>query len=115
MYCSYILSKTIKLDVAKFCSVLHLFIILNDINGRISAGGSNSFLKENTCIQFRKGSIIYLQLVDILLSLHSCSLRVCQGLYDSALVSAWEDWDGKHGSENDHPKEFPENQVCFLL
>ncbi|XP_075520586.1 serine/threonine-protein kinase haspin homolog isoform X1 [Primulina tabacum] len=41
-------------------------------------------------------------------------LRVCQGLYDSALVSAWEDWDGKHGSENDHPKEFPENQ-CYVV
>ncbi|XP_073129587.1 serine/threonine-protein kinase haspin homolog isoform X2 [Henckelia pumila] len=41
-------------------------------------------------------------------------LRVCQGLYDSALVSAWENWDGKHGSENDHPKEFPENQ-CYVV
>lgn len=40
-----------------------------------------------------------------------CSLRVCQGSYDPALVRAWEYWDEKHGSENDHPKEFPEKQV----
>lgn len=40
-----------------------------------------------------------------------CSLRVCQGPYDPALVKAWEYWDEKHGSENDHPKEFPEKQV----
>lgn len=39
------------------------------------------------------------------------SLRVCQGPYDPALVKAWEYWDEKHGSENDHPKEFPEKQV----
>lgn len=44
----------------------------------------------------------------------SHSLRVCQGYYDSCLISAWEDWDGKHGSENDHPKEFPADQVCTL-
>lgn len=32
------------------------------------------------------------------------------------LIRAWEDWDDKHGSENDHPKEFPEKQVsCFNL
>lgn len=40
--------------------------------------------------------------------------RVCQGLYDEVLVQAWEDWDHKHNSENDHPNEFPEQQVsCF--
>lgn len=38
-------------------------------------------------------------------------MRVCQGHYDASLLKAWEDWDGKHGSENDHPKEFPEKQV----
>jgi len=27
------------------------------------------------------------------------------------LVKAWDYWDEKHGSENDHPKEFPEKQV----
>lgn len=42
--------------------------------------------------------------------------RVCQGAYDPALIRAWEDWDQKHGSENDHPKEFPDKQVsCFYL
>ena len=40
--------------------------------------------------------------------------KVCQGPYDKALIRAWEDWDDKHGSENDHPKDFPEKQVpCF--
>uniref|UniRef100_A0A7N0TF46 non-specific serine/threonine protein kinase n=1 Tax=Kalanchoe fedtschenkoi TaxID=63787 RepID=A0A7N0TF46_KALFE len=33
--------------------------------------------------------------------------RVCQGPYDAALIKAWEDWDEKCGSENDHPKDFP--------
>jgi len=42
--------------------------------------------------------------------------RVCQGLYDADLIRAWEDWDRKHNSENDHPKEFPEQQVsCFTV
>lgn len=45
----------------------------------------------------------------------SNSLRVCQGSYDAVLVKAWEDWDEKHGSENDHPKEFPEKQVSFCI
>lgn len=42
-----------------------------------------------------------------------CSVRVCQGAYDASLIKAWEDWDAKNGSENDHPKEFPEKQVLF--
>lgn len=41
-------------------------------------------------------------------------IRVCQGPYDSALIKAWEDWDAKHSSENDHPKEFPDNQ-CYVV
>lgn len=45
----------------------------------------------------------------------SNSLRVCQGSYDAALIKAWEDWDEKHGSENDHPKEFPEKQVSLCI
>ncbi|KAL8527684.1 hypothetical protein ACS0TY_005503 [Phlomoides rotata] len=40
--------------------------------------------------------------------------RVCQGGYDSALISAWENWDAKHGSENDHPGEFPKDQ-CYAI
>ncbi|XP_078443477.1 protein kinase superfamily protein isoform X2 [Wolffia australiana] len=44
-------------------------------------------------------------------------LRVCHGNYGSALINAWEDWDAKHVSENDHPKDFSENQryVVFVL
>lgn len=40
-------------------------------------------------------------------------LSVCQGPYDVSLIRAWEEWDTKHVSENDHPKEFPEKQVDF--
>ncbi|KAK7397081.1 hypothetical protein VNO78_18248 [Psophocarpus tetragonolobus] len=40
--------------------------------------------------------------------------RVCQGPYDAALIQAWEDWDLKHGSENDHPKDFPDKQ-CYVV
>ena len=40
---------------------------------------------------------------------------MCQGSYDALLIKAWEDWDEKHGSENDHPKEFPEKQVSFCI
>ncbi|RDY14511.1 Serine/threonine-protein kinase haspin-like protein, partial [Mucuna pruriens] len=40
--------------------------------------------------------------------------RVCQGPYDAALIRAWENWDLKHGSENDHPKEFPDKQ-CYVV
>ncbi|KAK7311222.1 hypothetical protein RJT34_09225 [Clitoria ternatea] len=36
--------------------------------------------------------------------------RICQGPYDPALIRAWEDWDHKHSSENDHPREFPNKQ-----
>ncbi|XP_074576235.1 serine/threonine-protein kinase haspin homolog [Curcuma longa] len=39
---------------------------------------------------------------------------ICQGPYDDGLISAWEDWDAVHGSENDHPKEFVENQ-CYIV
>lgn len=45
----------------------------------------------------------------------SYSLKVCQGSYDGTLIKAWEDWDEKNGSENDHPKEFPEKQVAYCL
>lgn len=41
-------------------------------------------------------------------------IRVCQGPYDPSLIQAWEDWDEKHSSENDHPKEFPEKQVSHV-
>ncbi|XP_042401614.1 serine/threonine-protein kinase haspin homolog isoform X1 [Zingiber officinale] len=39
---------------------------------------------------------------------------ICRGPYDDGLISAWEDWDAVHGSENDHPKEFVENQ-CYIV
>lgn len=40
--------------------------------------------------------------------------RVCQGPYDPYLISAWEDFDAKRGSENDHPKEFTSEQ-CYIV
>ncbi|XAR52751.1 Non-specific serine/threonine protein kinase [Bertholletia excelsa] len=46
--------------------------------------------------------------------IETIELRVCQGPYNAALIRAWEEWDGKHGSENDHPKEFPEDQ-CYVV
>ncbi|KAL6517865.1 hypothetical protein OROMI_033566 [Orobanche minor] len=46
--------------------------------------------------------------------IQTLDLRVCQGYYDPALISAWEDWDGKHGSENDHPKDFSADQ-CYVV
>uniref|UniRef100_A0A0D9X1Z6 non-specific serine/threonine protein kinase n=1 Tax=Leersia perrieri TaxID=77586 RepID=A0A0D9X1Z6_9ORYZ len=39
---------------------------------------------------------------------------VCQGPYDPSLVCAWEDWDAKWGSENDHPNEFS-NEQCYIV
>lgn len=58
------------------------------------------------------GATSYANICVILLS---NSLRVCQGSYDAVLIKAWEDWDEKHGSENDHPKEFPEKQVSLCI
>ncbi|KAF8679156.1 hypothetical protein HU200_045922 [Digitaria exilis] len=40
--------------------------------------------------------------------------RVCQGPYDPSLISAWEDYDTKRGSENDHPKDFTSEQ-CYIV
>eukprot|EP00250_Pteridium_aquilinum_P000063 c10082_g1_i1 orf=269-2662(-) len=42
-------------------------------------------------------------------------VKVCQGLYDQALINAWEEWNTKHESENDHPKVFPKNQLYMLF
>ncbi|KAK8994254.1 hypothetical protein V6N11_045353 [Hibiscus sabdariffa] len=49
--------------------------------------------------------------------IETIDLKVCQGLYDASLIRAWEKWDEKNGSENDHPKEFPEKQryLVFVL
>ncbi|RLN34288.1 hypothetical protein C2845_PM03G14060 [Panicum miliaceum] len=43
--------------------------------------------------------------------------RVCRGPYDPYLISAWEDYDAKCGSENDHPKDFTSEQryIVFVL
>ncbi|KAJ1393300.1 Protein kinase domain [Sesbania bispinosa] len=46
--------------------------------------------------------------------IESIEFKVCQGSYDAALIRAWEDWDDRHGSENDHPKEFPDKQ-CYVV
>ena len=41
-----------------------------------------------------------------------CTLRVCDGTYDDSMIRAWDQWDKKHISENDHPTEFAEKQVA---
>ncbi|KAG1327615.1 serine/threonine-protein kinase haspin [Cocos nucifera] len=70
-----------------------LSLTLNGLRGQ--QGEANS---KNACIGF----------------IETKDFRVCQGAYDAGLVSAWEDWDAKHGSENDHPKEFSEEQ-CYIV
>ncbi|XP_052163436.1 serine/threonine-protein kinase haspin homolog [Oryza glaberrima] len=39
---------------------------------------------------------------------------VCQGPYDPSLICAWEDWDAKCCSENDHPNDFS-NEQCYIV
>ncbi|GMJ11734.1 Haspin-related gene [Hibiscus trionum] len=46
--------------------------------------------------------------------IETIDLKVCRGLYGAALISAWERWDEKNRSENDHPKEFPEKQLYLV-
>ncbi|KAL1350759.1 serine/threonine-protein kinase haspin homolog [Arachis hypogaea] len=46
--------------------------------------------------------------------IQSLEFKVCQGPYDATLIQAWEAWDEKRGSENDHPKDFPEKQ-CYVV
>ncbi|KAK3017003.1 hypothetical protein RJ639_006569 [Escallonia herrerae] len=46
--------------------------------------------------------------------IETIALRVCQGTYDAALIRAWEEWDWKHGSENDHPNQFSDQQ-CYVV
>ncbi|KAI3806484.1 hypothetical protein L1987_22391 [Smallanthus sonchifolius] len=48
--------------------------------------------------------------------IQTLSLRVCDGAYDDDMIRAWEEWDKKHFSENDHPTEFAEKQrfVVFV-
>lgn len=43
-----------------------------------------------------------------------CSLRVCDGVYDDAMLRAWDEWDTKHISENDRPTEFAKKQVSNI-
>ncbi|CAD5195389.1 unnamed protein product [Musa acuminata subsp. malaccensis] len=70
-----------------------LSLTLNNLKG--TRGETN---KENACTGFIETKDFY----------------VCQGAYDPGLISAWEDWDARHSSENDHPKEFTEKQ-CFIV
>ncbi|CAL9125260.1 unnamed protein product, partial [Musa textilis] len=70
-----------------------LSLTLNNLKG--TRGETN---KENACTGFIKTKDFY----------------VCQGAYDPGLISAWEEWDAKHSSENDHPKEFTEKQ-CYIV
>ncbi|KAH9610413.1 hypothetical protein KSS87_008047 [Heliosperma pusillum] len=55
-------------------------------------------------------------LVDNVIStfIETKDIKVCQGPYDPILLKAWETWDAKNGSENDHPKLFQEQQ-CYVV
>ncbi|XP_035841559.1 serine/threonine-protein kinase haspin homolog isoform X2 [Helianthus annuus] len=47
--------------------------------------------------------------------IQTLSLRVCDGVYDDAMIRAREEWDKKHFPENDHPTEFAEKQRFVVL
>ncbi|KAM0954574.1 putative non-specific serine/threonine protein kinase [Dioscorea sansibarensis] len=70
-----------------------LSLTLNNLRPR-----EGETIKENSCTIF----------------IETKDFRVCQGSYDASLIKSWEEWDMKHGSENDHPKEFSENQ-CYIV
>ncbi|KAL6841910.1 hypothetical protein ACP4OV_028422 [Aristida adscensionis] len=44
----------------------------------------------------------------------SVFFRVCQGPYDLSLINAWDAYDARRGSENDHPKDFSSEQ-CYIV
>ncbi|KAF3793275.1 Serine/threonine-protein kinase haspin [Nymphaea thermarum] len=73
-----------------------LSLALNSLRGHL---GEES--KKNTCKNF----------------IETRGIRVCQGAYEEFLIKAWQDWDLKHTSENDHPESFPKQQcyVVFIL
>ncbi|XP_031486957.1 serine/threonine-protein kinase haspin homolog isoform X2 [Nymphaea colorata] len=73
-----------------------LSLALNSLRGHL--GEEN---KKNTCKNF----------------IETKGIRVCQGAYEEFLIKAWQDWDLKHTSENDHPESFPKQQcyVVFIL
>ncbi|XP_042476477.1 serine/threonine-protein kinase haspin homolog isoform X2 [Macadamia integrifolia] len=83
-------------EVQKRASELLEEVVLSRTLNNLRGHHSNEF---NSCTSF----------------IETIDLRVCQGAYDPMLIRAWEEWDGKHGSENDHPKEFPENQITAAL
>ncbi|KAJ7514860.1 hypothetical protein O6H91_23G063400 [Diphasiastrum complanatum] len=91
------------------------------VNGEIqktSAEMYNEVLLTNALSKLRSTS------ADLSKSLNICdnfieakAARICQGKYDAQLVDAWEEWDAKHKSENEHPMVFPSKQmyVAFVL
>ncbi|RVW77373.1 Serine/threonine-protein kinase haspin-like [Vitis vinifera] len=81
---------------------------LREDGGRVN-NSCTSFIETLECLK----GVTYVPRPLLPLCLEA-SLRVCQGPYDAALIRAWEDWDEQHGSENDHPREFPEKQ-CYVV
>ncbi|CAN6469630.1 unnamed protein product [Victoria cruziana] len=70
-----------------------LSLALNSLRGDTGEEG-----KQSTCKNF----------------IETKGIRVCQGAYEEFLIRAWQDWDIKHTSENDHPESFP-NQQCYVV
>ncbi|KAL5197410.1 hypothetical protein ABZP36_000922 [Zizania latifolia] len=76
--------------------VLEEALICLTLNNLRADRGDN--MKENSCDGF----------------IETKDFWVCQGPYDPSLISAWEDWDAKCGSENDHPNGFSSEQ-CYIV
>lgn len=87
-------------EVQKTCADLFVEVLLS-ITLNCLRGDGDKIANKNTCINF----------------IETKAIRICQGTYDAFLVKAWEDWDEKHSSENDHPMIFPEKQlyITFIL
>lgn len=87
-------------EVQKTCADLFVEVLLS-ITLNCLRGDEDKTANKSTCINY----------------IETKAIRVCQGTYDTFLVKAWEDWDEKHSSENDHPMIFPEKQLytTFIL
>lgn len=87
-------------EVQKTCADLFVEVLLSITLNCLRGDGGKSANK-NICTNF----------------IETKAIRVCQGTYDAFIMKAWEDWDEKHTSENDHPMLFPEKQlyITFIL
>ncbi|KAH9322248.1 hypothetical protein KI387_016887, partial [Taxus chinensis] len=87
-------------EAQKTCTELFTEVLLSKTLNCL-CGARDKTTNKNSCLNF----------------IETKAIRVCEGTYDAFLVNAWEDWDEKHTSENDHPLAFPEKQLytTFIL